>query len=151
MTAACFSSKFLAATLFMADPNEPTQETNSSGVPPQPAAKEADPNGKARETVRIQLPSRESSQAAGAVSSGLKKDMARILLAPQPPSRPLPTIQMKKTQPLIAMPQIAPESASIPAALGEESAADVIPMSLCWLVLGVSAVTLVIQIWTYFS
>jgi hypothetical protein len=114
-------------------------------------AKEADPSAKARETVRIQLPSRESLQAAGAVSSGLKQDMARIPLAPQPPSRPLPTIQMKKTQPLIAMPQIAPESASIPAALGEESAADIIPMSLCWVVLGVSAVTLVIQIWTYFS
>jgi hypothetical protein len=135
----------------MADPNEPTKETNSIGVPPQPMAKEADPSAKARETVRIQLPSRQQSAAPGAVSSGPKKDMARIPLAPQPPSRPLPTIQMKKTQPLIAMPQIASESASVPAALAEESAADAIPMPLCWLLLGVSAVILVIQIWTYFS
>ena len=135
----------------MADPNEPTKETNSDGLPPQPTAQETDPSATTRETVRIQLPSRESSLVAGAVSFGPKKDMARIPLTPQPPSIPLPTIQMKKTQPLIAMPQIAPESASMPAAFGEESAADPIPMPLCWLLLGVSTVVLVIQIWIYFT
>ena len=135
----------------MADPNESTKDTNSTGLPSQPVAGEADGITKARETVRIQLPSREPSLAAGTVSAGPKKDMARIPLAPQPPSRPLPTIQMKKTQPLIAMPQIAPETASIPAPLGEGSAADAIPMPLCWLLLGVSSIILILQIWTYFS
>jgi hypothetical protein len=77
--------------------------------------------------------------------------MARIPLIPEPPSRPLPAIQMKKTQPLIAMPQIVPQTASMPAAPGEKSAADAIPMPLCWLLLGVSAIILVVQIWTYFA
>jgi hypothetical protein len=135
----------------MVDPNEPTKQTNSDGLPPQPMAQETDPSATTRETVRIQLPSRESSLVADAVSLGPKQDMARIPLTPQPPSRPLPTIQMKKTQPLIAMPQLAPESASIPVAFGEESAADAIPMPLCWLLLGVSTVVLVIQIWIYIT
>jgi hypothetical protein len=146
-----FSSKFWHLLHSMSDPNEPTEESNSGGVPPQPMAKEADPITKARETVRIQVPSREPSLAPGALSSGPKKDMARVPLVPQPPSRPLPTIQMKKTQPLIAMPQITPQRASIPAPLGEESAADAIPMPLCWLLLGVAAIILLVQIWTYFS
>jgi len=135
----------------MADLNEPAKETNSGGLPPQPMGQETDPSATRRETVRIQLPSRESSLVADAVSFGPKQDMARIPLTPQPPSRPLPTIQMKKTQPLIAMPQLAPESASIPVAFGEEGAADAIPMPLCWLLLGVSTVVLVIQIWTYIT
>jgi hypothetical protein len=120
-------------------------------VPPQPMAKEADPSTNARETVRVQLPSREPSPASRTVSSGPKKDMARIPLVPQPPSRPPPAIQMKKTQPLIAMPQVAPQTASIPAPLGEGSAVDAIPMPLCWLLLAVSSIILVLQIWTYFS
>jgi len=135
----------------MVDPNESAKETDNTGVPPQPMAREADPSTKAREAVRIQLPSREPAPAVRAVSSGPKKDMARIPLVPQPPSRPPPAIQMKKTQPLIAMPQIAPETASIPAPLGEGSAADAIPMPLCWLLLGVSSIILILQIWTYFS
>jgi hypothetical protein len=50
-----------------------------------------------------------------------------------------------------AMPQVAPQTASIPAPLGEGSAADAIPMPLCWLLLAVSFIILVVQIWTYFS
>jgi len=79
-------------------------------------------------------------------SSGPKKETARIARMPDPPSRPLPTVQMKKTQPLIAMPLTAPQSASIAVAPAEESA-----MPLCWVLLGVSAVILIIQIWTYLS
>jgi hypothetical protein len=146
-----FSSKFWHLLHLMSDPNEPTEETNSGGVPPQPMAKKADPTTKARETVRIQVPAREPSRVPGALSFEPKKDMARIPLVPQPPSKPLPTIQMKKTQPLIAMPEIMPQSASIPAPLGEESAPDAIPMPLCWLLLGVAAIILLVQIWTYFS
>jgi hypothetical protein len=62
---------------------------------------------------------------------------------------------MKKTQPLIAMPHITPQSPSIavaPTEKGEGSAMmDAIPMPTCWTLLGVSAVILIIQIWTYFS
>jgi len=77
---------------------------------------------------------------------GLKKETARIPRMPEPLSRPPPTVQMKKTQPLIAMPLTAPQSASIAVAPAEESA-----LPLCWVLLGVSAVILIIQIWTYLS
>jgi hypothetical protein len=56
---------------------------------------------------------------------------------------------MKKTQPLIAMPQSMPQSASIAVAPTEKSAR--VDMSVCWALLGISAVILIIQIWTYFS
>jgi len=82
----------------------------------------------------------------GALSSGLKQETARIARMPDLPSTPLPTVQMKKTQPLIAMPHAAPQSASIAVAPAEKSA-----MPLCWVLLGVSAIILIIQIWTYLS
>jgi len=53
---------------------------------------------------------------------------------------------MKKTQPLIAMPLTAPQSASIAVAPAGESI-----MPLCWVLLGVSTIILIIQIWTYLS
>jgi hypothetical protein len=62
---------------------------------------------------------------------------------------------MKKTQPLIAMPQITPQSAPIAVTLTEKAKGsammDAIPMSTCWTLLVGSAVILIIQIWTYFS
>lgn len=79
----------------------------------------------------------------------LEKETARIPLVPEPPSRPLPNVQMKKTQPLIAMPEAAARNASIPVAPVEHS--TTIPMALCWTLLGVSAIILIIQIWMYFS
>jgi hypothetical protein len=86
---------------------------------------------------------------------GPKKETARIPLMPEPVKTP-PAVQMKKTQPLIAMPPIAPRSASIAAASAETrgtgaALADAISMPVCWTLLGVSAVILIIQIWTYFS
>jgi len=65
---------------------------------------------------------------------------------PDPRSKPLPTVQMKKTQPLIAMPLTAPQSAAIAVAPAEKSASP-----LGWVLLGVSFVILIIQIWTYVS
>jgi len=82
----------------------------------------------------------------GAPSSSPKNETARIALMPDPPSKPLTSVQMKKTQPLIAMPHAAPRNASIAVAPAEKSA-----MPLCWVLLGVSAIILIIQIWTYLS
>jgi hypothetical protein len=79
----------------------------------------------------------------------LKKETARIPLMPDPPARPAPAVQMKKTQPLIAMPHITPQSASI--AVAPTKKGEGITMPICWTLLGVSAVILIIQIWTYFS
>jgi hypothetical protein len=53
---------------------------------------------------------------------------------------------MKKTQPLIAMPLTAPQSAAIAVAPAEKSASP-----LSWVLFGVSVVILIIQIWTYLS
>jgi hypothetical protein len=81
-----------------------------------------------------------------ALSSSPKNETARIARMPDLPSKPLPTVQMKKTQPLIAMPHATPQSASIAVAPAEKTA-----MPLCWVLLGISAIILIIQIWTYLS
>jgi hypothetical protein len=81
-----------------------------------------------------------------AFSSSPKNETARISRMPDPPSRPLPSVQMKKTQPLIAMPHAAPQSASIAVAPAEKSVTP-----LCWVLLGISAIILIVQIWTYLS
>jgi hypothetical protein len=192
----------------MADSNEPKQETVCIELPPQSVSKPSGPDTKSRETVRIQLGLRQTSDspqrvrpvadklplripiepspvskpgaqvltspevfptpppppplstnpspaaqasvpvtpAAGALSLGPKKETARIARMPDALPKPLPTVQMKKTQPLIAMPHTAPRSTSIAVAPAEKSA-----MPLCWVLLGVSAIVLIIQIWTYLS
>ena len=52
----------------------------------------------------------------------------------------------KKTQPLIAMPEAAPQNPPIAVAPAEKSS-----MLLYWMLLAASALILIIQIWTYFS
>jgi hypothetical protein len=74
-------------------------------------------------------------------SLGPKKETVRIPLVPEP----LRSAQ-KKTQPLMAMPNVAPQNPPISVAPVEKSS-----MLLYWILLGVSAVILIIQIWTYFS
>lgn len=59
---------------------------------------------------------------------------------------------MKKTQPLITMPEAtAPPSVPLTVTAEPTPVAEAIPMPLCWAVLGVSAVILIIQVWNYFS
>jgi hypothetical protein len=160
----------------MTDPNEPKKETTRISQAPPAAEKPADPNTKSRDTVRIQLPLRETpvristesppvsnSAPQGATSPQFFQPpqspavplAASVMPAPDlPPSGPtketvripLSAVQMKKTQPLIAMPEGAPQSPSLAVAPIEKN-----PMSLLWLLLGVSAVILIIQIWTYLS
>ncbi len=95
------------------------------------------------------------SAAPESVSPGPKKETARVPVMPEPRVMPAPAVEMKKTQPLIAMPQITPQSPSMavtPTEKGEERATvNAIPMPICWALLGASAVILIIQIWTYFS
>ena len=143
--------------------------------PPAPPA----PSVKPRETVRIQLPVREtgtppvpssSSSPSENISSanflpppkppaatrplltsvrppsippslGPKKETVRIPLMPEP----LRSAQ-KKTQPLMAMPNVVPQNPPIAVAPVEKS-----PMLMYWMLLAMSALILIIQIWTYFS
>ena len=158
----------------MAEPNEPKKETTRIIGAPEPVEQSAEPNAKKRDTV--QLPLRESpvgistepppvsnSAAQGVTSpqffqppqSPVVPSAPSVMPAPDlPPSGPiketvripLSAVQMKKTQPLVAIPEVPPQNPSIAVAPIEKN-----PMPLLWLLLGVSAVILIIQIWTYLS
>jgi hypothetical protein len=160
----------------MTEPNEPKKETTRISPAPATAEKPADSNTKSRDTVRIQLPLREPPvristeppPVSNSVPQGVTSPQffqppqspvvplaASVMPAPDlPPSGPiketvripLSAVQMKKTQPLVAMPEVAPQSPSIAVAPIEKKR-----MPLLWLLLGVSAVILIIQIWTYLS
>ena len=156
----------------MTEPNEPKKETTRIPVAPGVVEKAPEPTAKSRDTVRIQLPVREApvhilTEPQPAVQKGGPPQFfqapqpppvplnAAVMPAPDLPSSgpiketvriPLPTVQTKKTQPLVAMPDAAPQSASIAVATVERN-----PMPLLWLLLGVSALILIIQIWTYLS
>jgi hypothetical protein len=163
----------------MAEPDQPKKETVRIQVPLPPPTKPPEPTANPRETVRIQLPVRESGgpptpsspqSAPEDISStnflpppkpppaappspasvrpppvppslGPKKETVRIPLMPEP-SRSA----QKKTQPLIAMPDVVPQDPPIAVASVEKSS-----MLLYWMLLGISALILILQIWTYFS
>jgi hypothetical protein len=58
---------------------------------------------------------------------------------------------MKKTQPLITMPEAASQRSPLTVAATETGLGESIPMPLCWALLGLSAVILIVQIWSYFG
>jgi hypothetical protein len=160
----------------MAEPNEPKKETTRIPLGPASAEEPAGSNARSRDTVRIQLPLREApvrtSTEPRPVSDPAVQGTpspqffqtpqpppvplnASVMPAPDLPSSgpiketvriPLHAVQMKKTQPLIATPEMAPQNPSIAVAPVEKNS-----MPLLWLLLGVSAVILIIQIWTYLS
>ncbi len=155
----------------MTESNEPKKETTRIPFAPAAAEKPPDPTTKSRDTVRIQLPVREPPvhvlpEQQPAVPEAPPKFFqppqpppapvsASVMPAPDLPSSgpiketvriPLSTVQTKKTQPLVAMPEVAPQAPSVAVAPVEKNS-----MPLLWLVLGVSAVILIIQIWTYLS
>ena len=163
----------------MAEPDQPEKETVRIQLPHPPVTKPSEPGVKPHETVRIQLPVRETGTSpvpssspspaenisstnflpppkppaasrplSAAVrpppippSSGPKKETVRIPVTPEP----LRSSQ-KKTQPLIAMPNVVSQNPPIAVAPVEKSS-----MRLYWLLLAMSALILIIQIWTYFS
>jgi hypothetical protein len=156
----------------MTEPNEPKKETTRIAVTPEVAEQPPQPNAKSRDTVRIQLPVREPpvrvlTEPQSAIQEGASPQFfqppqnppvpasASVAPAPDLPSSgpiketvriPLDPVQLKKTQPLVGMPEVTPQIPSIAVAPVEKS-----PMPVFWLVLGVSAVILIIQIWTYLS
>ena len=139
----------------MAGPNQSKKEAIELPVPP--LEKPPDPNIKQRETARIQLPVREpmgktplsipiptpmpAPVAHAPDSSGLRKETLRVS-----DMLDSPAAEMKKTEPLIAMPGVAAQNSSIALAPAEKNS-----MLLMWILLGLSALILIIQIWTYFS
>jgi hypothetical protein len=161
----------------MPGPNEPTNETIRVDVPLPTPGRSPDPNIKSRETVRIQLPVREPTSklplhnptelappagssaqdlhpsqfspplsasvmpAPESPDSGLKKETLRVPLVSEPP-----VSQERMKNPLMPMPHVVPQSSLIAAASREKNS-----MLLWWILLAVSALILIIQIWTYLS
>ena len=134
----------------MADPNELKEEAVHI-KPPLPTAGEA-PDMKMRETV--QMPLRDDRAAASnqsfrpanpsdSVPLEPKKETMRISLeaAPSPGGT-----QIKDPQLFVPSPDLARENPLVPIAPVKKN-----PMLLWWLLLGVSALILIIQIWTYVS
>ena len=163
----------------MAEPDQPKKETVRIELPHPPVTPPPAPSVKPRETVRIQLPVRETGNAPVPSSPqsapedisstnffpppkppaatrplsdsvrpspippslGPKKETVRIPLTPEP----LRSAQ-KKTQPLMAMPNVIPQNPPIAVAPVEKSS-----MLMYWMLFAMSALILIIQIWTYFS
>jgi hypothetical protein len=142
----------------MAESDQPKKETVRIELPLPPVINPPQPIVESRETVRIQLPIRETD-GSPLSSQSPHEDISStdFFPPPNPPvaSKPLSAAMrpasasrpsQKKTQPLIAMPQVARKNPPIGAASEEKSS-----MVLYWLLLGLSALILIIQIWTYFS
>ncbi len=90
-----------------------------------------------------------------------RKETARITILPQPIVRPAPAIvNMAQTQPpLTTLTPTPPPSATIPGAGSAQPSSptgafqmfDMVPLPICWTIFAISTVTLLIQIWNYFS
>jgi hypothetical protein len=135
----------------MADPNEPQED----------AVRLKPPDVKMHETVRIQMPLRDDRDSASTqffspanpsaqvtpVSDSVplepRKETMRI--SPVAASSPVGT-QIKNAQPFVPSPDLASENPPVPVAPAKKN-----PLLLWWLLLGVSALILFIQIWTYLS
>ena len=162
----------------MAERDQPKKETVRIELPIPPSTKAPEPSVKPHETVRIQMPVCETANPpvptsthsvpedvssanffpspkpptaspalSGSVrpapiptSSGPKRETVRIPLVP----KPMRSAQ-KETQPLIAPPKVVPQNPPIAVVPAEKT------MLLYWMLLGISALILIIQIWTYFS
>jgi hypothetical protein len=93
----------------------------------------------------------ESPPAASSSTPGLKNETARIAIMPEPKAA-TPRIQMLKPQRLLIAPP--PAKPAAPLLIDPETSRDMvesIPVSLCWVLLGISALIFIIQLWVYFS
>ena len=136
----------------MAGPSESQKQTAGIELSIPPAARSPDPTIKLRETAPIQLP----------LSESLDKERVRTPTEPQSNGGSAiqdatsaeffgPSEQPSASMPLSDSVKRAPDSTSsqdpsIAAAPTEKNS-----MVLMWILLGVSALILIIQIWTYFS
>jgi hypothetical protein len=152
----------------MADSGEPKKETVRITVSSPPANPQPPSPAQSRETVRIHSPGRPPTNppapqaepsspirtAAAAVPAPItanspKKETARITVSPDPPTKP--TVEMKRTQPLIDLSAMKTSTTRVTVAPQPVSRLDENLMPLCWTLFAVSAATLLIQIWNYLS
>jgi hypothetical protein len=136
----------------------PTAQTPLPPAPPRPVTPPpVFRSGTTPTTTAAALPARPSALTSAAAppgpSAGPRKETARITVLPDPPAKQASAVQMKKTQPLVTMPEpiAQPAPITVAPAISVETVIDSIPMSLCWGLLAASAITLIIQIWNYFA
>jgi hypothetical protein len=119
-------------------------------TPPQPAASRA-PVAPPTPTAAPSKPTAPSFQPV-AGDRGQRKETAPI--GPPPYSSVKATVKLSPIQPPSAPSTGLIRTAPPPAGVANQPAprlVDAVPMPFCWALLGISAVTLLIQLWTYFS
>ena len=125
-------------------PPAPTKPVQAPRFVPPPVPPAAKPNAPSPNATAGPLPVAKPSVS-------LKKETARIAVLPDPASAPA-SVQMKKTQPLIDRPAAAaPVMTRVTVASQTAGIVDQLPTTLCWGLVGVSAVILIIQILNYIS
>jgi hypothetical protein len=122
----------------MTDPNDRDEDIAhvDSALPPE----EKPADVKTREAVRIQLPIRDAREVA---SAGPRTETARVSSVPVARS---PAAQIKNPQAFVPARGIAAGSRLVPGAPAKKD-----PKLVWWILLGLSALILLIQIWTYLS
>lgn len=104
------------------------------------------------------IPPAAPAVSAAASPAGPKKETARINILPEAAS-PAASVAMAKTQPLMAAPTTRVHSAPVNVATMSSPAAasslagslESVPLPICWVIFGISSVTLLIQIWNYLA
>src|SRR5262249_50806081 len=135
----------------MAESDQPKKETVRIELPLPTVINPPQPMVEPRETVRIQLPVREADGSPLSSQSSPEAISPTNLFPPPNPPKPLSA-------------GVRPAPASLPARLKRDTvrippqnqpiglaAEEKNSMVLYWLLLGLSALILIIQIWTYFS
>jgi hypothetical protein len=135
----------------MAEPDQPRKETVRIELPHPPVPSSSRPDAEDISSTNF-FPPPNPPAVSRPLSApvrpppipsplGPKKETVRIPLMPEP----LRSAQ-KKTQPLIATPNVVPQNPPIAVAPVQKS-----PILLYWMLLAIAALILLIQIWTYFS
>ena len=141
----------------MAGSNQSKKETVDIELPVPPLERPPDPKVKSRNKARMELPVREPEEKAplpivtptvpsvpaahGPGSPGLTTETAIVSDLPD-----LPAAEVEEPGPLSGVSGVTVDNAPIAAAPTEKN-----PLLLMCILLGLSALILIIQIWTYFS
>jgi len=127
----------------------PLSPASSPLLQPLPKPPGAETNAEPGAAIRPVPPVREENGAASSVNRGPKKETARISVLPRPTPTAAPAINMTKTQPLLIHPAGATPVAPVVITSKPLAPVDVIPRSLAWGLLAISATIFLIQIWNY--
>ena len=122
----------------MAEPSDQQNDSIHIESPVAPGDKAA--GLKAREAVRVQLPIRDTAEVA---SAGPRTETVRVSSVPVARSS---GAEMKNPQAFVPARGIAAGRRLVPGAPAEKD-----PKLVWWILLGLSALILLIQIWTYLS